>query len=331
MVSTSSMESSPQSQSQQQQNPHNKLQEFHPGDALRGARPSPNSSVTQRSTVASAVTPAISILPTAPAGYDDATELQQWEYRHREPSHNPSDDSNRCETPELEVASRSTECRCSGPAATPDDSSSSNCSRGASPPPPNGPAVSVGKMSKSRSMFAAFWNNHMSVVVPSNAARDHLALERTYLAYHRTSLVFAIFAAITAQLTVIQQAPNPPTTFGFRHIGKPISILLVCFSLVVSVLGVLRWWRLQSGLLRGAAIAGGLEVWGLAGGIFLVGSISRFFLLHWGCTITRLRGASLVSVGISSVFFSPQVTLMPYFHHLEGLCVAYEGYASRIF
>ncbi|CUS10530.1 unnamed protein product [Tuber aestivum] len=261
------MESPPQPQSQQQQKHHHEPQEFQPGDAFGVAHPSLGSSVTQRSTVASIAPPAISILPATPAECDDGTELQQWEYS--EPSHNSSHDSNNCGTPESEQDSRSTEYDYSGPATTPDGSGSSNSSRGASPPPPNGPAVSVRKTSKSRSVLAAFWDNHMSVVVPSNAARDHLALERTYLAYHRTSLVFAISAAITAQLTIIQQAPTPPITFGFHNIGKPISILLVCFSLVISVLGILRWWRLQSGLLRGAAISGGLEVWGLAGGILL--------------------------------------------------------------
>ncbi|RPA90566.1 hypothetical protein L873DRAFT_431183 [Choiromyces venosus 120613-1] len=265
MISTSPFQ---QPQSQQHQEHHDEPQEFQTRDAFRGSHPSLNPSITQRSTVASVASPTISILSAAPAGYDDATELQEWDYA--KPPHNPSNDSNCCETPRSEQASGSTECGYSGPTTTPDDSGSdsSDCSRGASPPPPNGPVASIRKKLKLHSRFAAFWNNHMSVVVPFNAARDHLALERTYLAYHRTSLVFAIFAAITAQLTVIQHAPTPSTTFGIYRIGKPISIVLVCFSLVISVLGVLRWWRLQSGLLRGIAISGGLEVWGLAGGFF---------------------------------------------------------------
>jgi len=185
-------------------------------------------------------------------------------------SHNLSDDSDCCESPKSGQASVGTKFDYSGPATTPDHLGSSNCSRGATPPPPSGLAASARKALRLPSRLTVFWDNHMSVVVPYNAARDHLALERTYLAYHRTSLVFAIFAAVTAQLTVIQQAPTPSTSFSFYSIGKPLSVLLVCFSLVISVLGVLRWWRLQSGLLRGTAIAGGLEVWGLAGGALLL-------------------------------------------------------------
>ncbi|KAG0637320.1 hypothetical protein HOY80DRAFT_973656 [Tuber brumale] len=268
MVSTSSAESFLQPQSQQQQKHHNKPQEPQPMDAFRDTHPSPNSSVIQRSTVASVASPVTSILPAAPARHQDATELQQWDYGG--PPHNSSDDSNCCETPRSEQTSGSTKYGYSGPATTPDDSGSSNCSREGSPPPPDGPVASVRRTLKLRSTFAAFWDNHMSVVVPSNAARDHLALERTYLAYHRTSLVFAISAAITAQLALIQQTPTPSTTFGFHRIGKPISVLLVCFSLAISVLGVLRWWKLQSGLLRGVAVAGGIEVWSLASGILLL-------------------------------------------------------------
>ncbi|KAG0137514.1 hypothetical protein HOY82DRAFT_477439 [Tuber indicum] len=310
MVSTSSAESSLQSQSRQQQKHHNKLQEPQPRDAFGGIHPSPNSSVFQRSTLASAAPPAIPILPMPPAGYEDAIELQQWDYGG--PPHNPSDDSNCCETPRSEQTSGSTKYGYSGPATTPDDSGSSNCSTVGSPPPPDGPDASARKTLKLRSRFAVFWDNRMSVVVPSNAARDHLALERTYLAYHRTSLVFAISAAITAQLAVIQQTPTPSTTFGFHRIGKPISISLVCFSLAISILGVLRWWKLQRGLLRGVAVAGGIEVWILASGILLLMIV-----------LSGLRGylvsrRFLPAFFLLSIFF-PYVTPMPYItHHLEG-------------
>ncbi|KAI5847409.1 hypothetical protein DFP73DRAFT_545248 [Morchella snyderi] len=114
-------------------------------------------------------------------------------------------------------------------------------------------------MVEQESWLKALWGDNISVVVPLKNARDHLALERTYLSYHRTAMVFGMLSVVTAQLTVINHAPNP-STFGFRAVGKPLSIVLACCALIISIVGVLRWWRLQNGLLRGVAISGGREL-----------------------------------------------------------------------
>ncbi|KAH8151390.1 uncharacterized protein LAJ45_04592 [Morchella importuna] len=106
----------------------------------------------------------------------------------------------------------------------------------------------------------AFWGDNISVVVSFKHARDHLALERTYLSYHRTAMVFGMLSVVTAQLTIINHAPNPSPTFGFRTVGKPLSVVLACCALIISIVGVLRWWRLQNGLLRGVSISGGREL-----------------------------------------------------------------------
>ena len=174
MASTSPTGSSLQPQSQLQQENHNRLQELQPRDALRDTHPTPNSSIpgVRRSAVASAACPTISIPPAAPAGCSDATELQQWNYGVL--SHNLSDDSDCCESPKSGQASVGTKFDYSGPATTPDHLGSSNCSRGATPPPPSGLAASARKALRLHSRLAVFWDNHMSVVVPYNAARDHL-------------------------------------------------------------------------------------------------------------------------------------------------------------
>ena len=192
MVSTSPTGSFLQPQSQPQQKNRNRLQEFQPRDALRDTHPSPNSSIPgiQRSAVASAACPTISIPPAAPAGCGNATELQQWDYGVL--SHNLSDDRDCCESPKSGQASVGTKFDCSGPATTPDNLGSSNCSRGVTPPPPSGLAASAWKALKLRSRLAAFWNNHMSVVVPYNAARDHLG--RIKCSSPLTQLSFSLFS-----------------------------------------------------------------------------------------------------------------------------------------
>ncbi|KAL7275962.1 hypothetical protein RUND412_001062 [Rhizina undulata] len=114
-----------------------------------------------------------------------------------------------------------------------------------------------------------FWKAHISVVVPHECARDHLALERTYLAYYRTSLVFAISSVAVSQLMILHHSPHP-SSFGFYAIGKPLSVTLACCALITIVLGTLRWWRWQQVLLRGKAISGGWELDVLGVGVLFI-------------------------------------------------------------
>ena len=96
------------------------------------------------------------------------------------------------------------------------------------------------------------------------------ALERTFLAYHRTSLVFALTATVVGQLFLLNHKPNPNPAFGFHVIGKPLVSTLVGFALLFSILGWVRWFRWQRALLGGSCIVGGWDVEGLAGGMGLV-------------------------------------------------------------
>ncbi|KAI5800465.1 hypothetical protein FPQ18DRAFT_56613 [Pyronema domesticum] len=117
-----------------------------------------------------------------------------------------------------------------------------------------------------------FWCNNVTIIVPGATARDHLALERTYLSYHRTSLVLSLISVIIAQLQVLQKSPAHDTRFGFHVLGKPLAVTLVLCSMLTSLIGVIRWWHWQQTLLRGKAICGGweLSVVGLLGFTLLV-------------------------------------------------------------
>jgi uncharacterized membrane protein YidH (DUF202 family) len=98
------------------------------------------------------------------------------------------------------------------------------------------------------------------------------ALERTYLSYHRTSLVLSLLSVIIAQLQVLQKSPAADTRFGFHVLGKPLAVTLVLCSMLISLIGAIRWWHWQQTLLRGKAICGGweLSVVGLLGFTLLV-------------------------------------------------------------
>jgi len=105
-----------------------------------------------------------------------------------------------------------------------------------------------------------FWKTNITVIVPGEKARDHLALERTYLSYHRTSLQLGMLSVAVSQLQIIQHSPTPSTTFGYYILGKPLAACLASLAIMTSLIGGLRWWRWQRTMLRGKAVSGGWEM-----------------------------------------------------------------------
>jgi uncharacterized membrane protein YidH (DUF202 family) len=75
---------------------------------------------------------------------------------------------------------------------------------------------------------------------------------------------------IVAQLFYLQHSPKPHPDFGFYKIGKPLSATFISMGIAVLLIGAIRFWRLQSALVRGKAMAGGWEVSLIMG---LIGSL----------------------------------------------------------
>lgn len=73
-----------------------------------------------------------------------------------------------------------------------------------------------------------------------------------------------------AQLFRLQRSPNPDPVFGFYVVGLPLSITFISMAVLVLLLGAIRFWRLQRGLLAGKAHAGGWELILIMGLISLV-------------------------------------------------------------
>jgi uncharacterized membrane protein YidH (DUF202 family) len=123
-----------------------------------------------------------------------------------------------------------------------------------------------------------FWRSHVSITIDDGAHRDHLgantaiysqdstdliaiiALERTFLGYLRTSLILVMTGVLTAQLFRLQHAANPNAHLGFYVIGRPLSIMFIGMGILVVVIGAMRFWKLQRGLVRGKAHTGGWEI-----------------------------------------------------------------------
>ncbi|PGH30563.1 hypothetical protein GX50_06696, partial [[Emmonsia] crescens] len=78
-----------------------------------------------------------------------------------------------------------------------------------------------------------YWFRYVSVTVPRSQNRDHFALERTYLAYIRTSLAFAFQGVLIAQLFSLQNRQKPDTAFGFYAVGRPLAC--ACHACAIAV------------------------------------------------------------------------------------------------
>ena len=94
-----------------------------------------------------------------------------------------------------------------------------------------------------------------------SVARDHLALERTFLAWLRTSLAFASIGIAVTQLfrlnTTIEQRKGNTPVHGdpskprLRHVGKPLGATFLGIAIVVLLVGGRRYFESQYWIIRG--------------------------------------------------------------------------------
>ncbi|KAK0200594.1 hypothetical protein DFS33DRAFT_1508906 [Desarmillaria ectypa] len=89
--------------------------------------------------------------------------------------------------------------------------------------------------------------NHGSV------ARDHLASERTFLAYVRTSLVLASIGVALVQLfsIAINTVSFSPTSAIMQGYAKPLGATSVLLALGILAVGASRYFSIQVALTEG--------------------------------------------------------------------------------
>ncbi|KAA8574761.1 hypothetical protein EYC84_004010 [Monilinia fructicola] len=156
--------------------------------------------------------------------------------------------------------------------------------------------------------ISKFWRHQISVTVDHVTCRDHLgpkyfyqprlsfhllkfsadirfSLERTFLAYLRTSLTLSMLGVSIAQLFRLQHSPTPNRLIGFFVLGKPLACICQVAAITTLLIGAIRSWRHQNAIVRGKALFGGFDVIAIGGGLFCI--LLTFLILLIAVDVTK--------------------------------------------
>ncbi|KAF8349243.1 hypothetical protein F5887DRAFT_878525 [Amanita rubescens] len=106
-----------------------------------------------------------------------------------------------------------------------------------------------------------------------SVARDHLALERTFLAYVRTSLGLVTAGVALVQLFMTAKPVNFNGT-RFRVMIRALGASTVVLGLIVLAIGVIRYFSIQAALTTGMFPAARLSASAIAIAIAILTSVT---------------------------------------------------------
>ncbi|KZP14037.1 hypothetical protein FIBSPDRAFT_698999, partial [Athelia psychrophila] len=94
----------------------------------------------------------------------------------------------------------------------------------------------------------------------SSVARDHLASERTFLVYVRTSLVIVSTGVALVQLFIV----SPSSSTSVQKLSRPLGAATVALAFSILLVGSVRFFTIQSALTRGKFPVARVTVAGMA-------------------------------------------------------------------
>ncbi|KAI0373812.1 hypothetical protein BV20DRAFT_962402 [Pilatotrama ljubarskyi] len=92
------------------------------------------------------------------------------------------------------------------------------------------------------------WKLWLTLENSGSVARDHLASERTFLAYARTSLTIAYQRVALVQLFTLSAAT---TNKDMERFARPLGAVMIILGLLTLGVGVFRYFLVQDALIRG--------------------------------------------------------------------------------
>ncbi|PWY89190.1 hypothetical protein BO70DRAFT_377601 [Aspergillus heteromorphus CBS 117.55] len=134
-----------------------------------------------------------------------------------------------------------------------------------------------GKVGAVWARICRLWTRNVVLTVPQKSNRDHFALERTFLAYIRTSVMVAMQGVLIAQLFRLQHLTSPDAALGYSEVGVPLSVGCHSVAILIASLGAYRFWKQQTVVALGTVYAGGWEL-NLIGGLVGVIILTTFVL-----------------------------------------------------
>ncbi|KAF8334689.1 uncharacterized protein EI90DRAFT_3049860 [Cantharellus anzutake] len=140
------------------------------------------------------------------------------------------------------------------PAGSPADDSGDQRGSTSNPNP-----LSEGSQAPAHEGVQALWLNKLdpskTLENSGSVARDHLANERTWLAYLRTSLALASAGVALVQLfTISAKTSNDNNSQDGSHLqrfARPLGAATVCIGIIVLGIGAQRYFRVQHALTKG--------------------------------------------------------------------------------
>jgi len=110
----------------------------------------------------------------------------------------------------------------------------------------------------------AHYNPMLVLENSGSVARDHLASERTFLAYVRTSLAIASAGVALVQLFTISSSSGSEASALAKKYARPLGSVSVCLGIAVLLIGILRYFTVQQALTRGKFPVARLMIGGIA-------------------------------------------------------------------